>query len=111
MTTTQADLWSERAHDWAAVVESATDPWLKPLYEEVLDRANVAPGTALLDVGCGAGRFAHLAAARGASVSGIDITPAFVAIAGSHTPQGDFRLGDLQELPTRSSMPPTSRLR
>jgi SAM-dependent methyltransferase len=95
----QAELWSERAQDWAEVVESELDPWLGPIYEEVLDRLAVGAGTALLDVGCGAGRFARMARDRGASVSGIDITPTFVAIARGHTPEGDFRLGDLQALP------------
>ena len=95
----QAELWSERALDWAELVESETDPWLKPFYEEALDRLAVGARTALLDVGCGAGRFARMAADRGASVSGIDITPAFVAIARAHTSEGDFRLGDLQSLP------------
>lgn len=32
-------------------------------------------------------------------MSGIDIAPAFVAIARGHTPEGDFRLGDTQSLP------------
>ena len=86
----QSELWSERAQDWAEVVESELDPWLGPIYEEVLDRLAVGAGTAVLDVGCGAGRFARMARDRGASVSGIDITPTFVAIA---------RLGDLQALP------------
>ena len=95
----QAELWSERAHDWADLVESETDPWLKPLYEEVLDRLAIGTETALLDVGCGAGRFARMAADRGARISGIDITPAFVTIAARQTPEGDFRLGDLQSLP------------
>ncbi|MGH2499292.1 MAG: class I SAM-dependent methyltransferase [Candidatus Limnocylindria bacterium] len=95
----QAELWSERAEDWAELVESADDPWLKPIYEEVLDRLAVGTGTALLDVGCGAGRFARMASDRGARVSGIDITPTFIRIARRHAPQGDFRLGDLQVLP------------
>ena len=96
---TQAELWSERAHDWAELVESEREPWLKSIYEEVLERLAVGRSTALLDVGCGAGRFAAMAFARGASVSGIDITPAFVATARGHTPEGDFRLGDMQSLP------------
>jgi SAM-dependent methyltransferase len=97
--TIQAELWSERAHDWAELVESEAQPWLEPIYAEALDRLAAGPGTALLDVGCGAGRFAAMAAARGARVSGIDITPAFVAIAREGTPGGDFRLGDMQALP------------
>jgi SAM-dependent methyltransferase len=95
----QAELWSERAQDWAELVESEVDPWLKPIYEQVLDRLAVGRGTALLDVGCGAGRFVRMAADRGASVSGIDITPTFITIARGHTPEGDIRLGDLQALP------------
>lgn len=95
----QAELWSERAQDWADVVESEQHPWLEPVYEEVLDRLGVGPSTTLLDVGCGAGRFAALAAARGASVAGIDVTPPFVAIARRHVPDGDIRLGDMQALP------------
>jgi SAM-dependent methyltransferase len=95
----QAELWSERAGDWAELVESEADPWLGPLYEEVLDRLGAGDGTALLDAGCGAGRFARLAADRGARVAGIDITPPFVALACAHVPEGDIRLGDLQALP------------
>jgi SAM-dependent methyltransferase len=95
----QAELWSERADDWAEVIESEADPWLEPIYDDVLDRLGIGEGAALLDIGCGAGRFARRAADRGARVSGIDITPAFVEIARGHTPDGDFRLGDLQSLP------------
>ena len=38
----------------------------------VLDRGQIGPGTAVLDCGCGAGRFARMAADRGATVAGID---------------------------------------
>jgi SAM-dependent methyltransferase len=96
---TQAELWGERAGDWAALVESEADPWLGPVYAEVLDRLAVRPGTALLDAGCGAGRFARRAAGRGAHVAGIDITPALLDIARAHVPGADLRLGDLQRLP------------
>ena len=94
----EAELWSERAHDWAQVMESDT-PWLAGLYDEVLHRLRVGPGTRVLDVGCGAGAFAARAARRGAAVCAIDITPAFVELASARVPNADIRLGDMQALP------------
>ena len=96
--TMQADLWSERADDWAELLENPDRPWLGPAYELVLDRL-VSPGTALLDVGCGSGRFCALAGARGARVAGIDATPRLLAIARERNPAADLRVGDLQFLP------------
>jgi SAM-dependent methyltransferase len=51
---------------------------LAPATQHVLDRLDVGPGRHLLDVGCGIGGPARLAAARGAQVNGVDLTPAFV---------------------------------
>jgi 2-polyprenyl-3-methyl-5-hydroxy-6-metoxy-1,4-benzoquinol methylase len=48
----------------------ALAPWLK-----------VAPGTRVLDVGCGVGRWSRLLAARGCEVSGIDLSPTMVQVA------------------------------
>lgn len=39
----------------------------------------VAPGTRVLDVGCGVGRWSRLLAARGARVTGIDLSPTMIA--------------------------------
>jgi SAM-dependent methyltransferase len=46
----------------------ALRPWLK-----------VKPGTRVLDVGCGVGRWSRLLAARGAIVTGIDLSPTMIA--------------------------------
>jgi ubiquinone/menaquinone biosynthesis C-methylase UbiE len=94
----QAGLWGERADDWAELLEQAERPWLGPAYELVLDRL-VAPGTELLDVGCGSGRFCVLAGEAGARVAGIDATPELLAIARERNPEADLRHGDLQFLP------------
>jgi SAM-dependent methyltransferase len=48
----------------------ALAPWLK-----------IAPGTRVLDVGCGVGRWSRLLAARGGEVSGIDLSPTMVRVA------------------------------
>jgi ubiquinone/menaquinone biosynthesis C-methylase UbiE len=88
-------LWGARASDWANIQEGM----VRPVYEAVLERTGVTSGTRYLDVGCGAGMAAQLAAARGAQVSGIDAAEALLEIARRRTPGGDFRRGDLEELP------------
>jgi SAM-dependent methyltransferase len=62
-------------------------------------RARVGPGTRLLDIACGSGYAASLAAGRGATVAGLDASEALIAIARARTPDADFRVGDMFELP------------
>jgi SAM-dependent methyltransferase len=88
-------LWGSRANDWADIQERTA----RPVYEAVLERTRVMAGTRYLDVGCGAGMAAQMAARRGAQVSGIDAAEALIEIARRRTPTGDFRRGDLEELP------------
>ena len=88
-------LWGARARDWADYQEAT----VRPVFEAVLERTRVGPGTRYLDAGCGAGMAAGIAAARGAEVSGIDAAEAMLSIARSRVPAGDFRQGDLEELP------------
>ncbi len=70
-----------------------------PLYEAVLARARVGIGVQLLDVGCGSGMYCGLAAARGARVAGLDAAEALVTIARQRVPDGDFRVGEIEDLP------------
>jgi SAM-dependent methyltransferase len=91
-------LFGGRARDWAETWEGPRG-WGTPVYEHVLDRANIGSGTRVLDCGCGAGRFAQMAADRGASVAGIDAARELIEIAAERTPEGDFRVGDLEALP------------
>jgi SAM-dependent methyltransferase len=91
-------LFGGRAHDWAETWEGPQG-WGIPVYGHVLDRAHIGPGTSVLDCGCGAGRFAQMAADRGASVAGIDAAGELLEIAAERTPGGDFRVGDIQALP------------
>lgn len=55
-----------RMIDWCQRL--ALEPWLK-----------IDPGTRVLDVGCGVGRWSSLLAARGAHVTGIDLSPTMIA--------------------------------
>jgi SAM-dependent methyltransferase len=88
-------LWGERARDWADYQEGT----VRPVFQSVLERTRVGPGTRYLDAGCGSGMAAQMAAARGAAVSGVDAAEAMLSIARSRVPAGDFRQGDLEALP------------
>lgn len=98
MSTTEArhaHLWGRRARDWADVQEAM----VRPVYAAVLNRLNPTPGQRLLDIGCGAGMFASLAASAGLSVAGIDAAAPMLEIAAERVPDGEFRKGDLEALP------------
>jgi len=88
-------LWSARTRDYADLAEDS----FRSVYERVLAEASVEPGTRLLDIGCGPGLAAHIAHDRGANVAGIDAAEDSIGIAHLRTPQGDFRVGDMQNLP------------
>lgn len=87
--------WGERATDWAYLVE----PYARRVNEALFDRAGVAAGTRLIDIACGSGYAAGVAANRGAEVSGLDASEALIAIARARVPAGDFRVGDMFALP------------
>ena len=89
----QAELWGPGARDWS----DYNEPTCAPFYEAVLDATGVGPGTRLLDVGCGGGFAMLLAARRGATVSGIDATPALLDIARERVPGASLTVGDLED--------------
>jgi SAM-dependent methyltransferase len=91
-------LFGARAAAWAETWEGPAG-WGTPVYEHVLDRAEVGSGVRVLDCGCGAGRFARLAADRGATVAGIDASTELIEVAAERVPEGDFRAGDIEALP------------
>ncbi len=90
-----AEHWGTRPRDWAELAE----PSNQPLFAEVLRALGVGEGTRLLDVACGSGFAARMAAERGAVVTGIDITPELLAIARERVPTADFRHGGMDALP------------
>lgn len=66
-----------RIRDWAEIQERM----LVPLYEAVFDRLEVDPRTHVLDLGCGCGLALLRAAARGASVTGVEPDETRLALA------------------------------
>jgi len=87
--------WGAQPQDWTTYQETA----VRPLYEAVFDHLGLTAGTRLLDVGCGAGLAAQLAASHGARVWGLDASATMLEIARSRVPEGEFRLGDMAALP------------
>jgi SAM-dependent methyltransferase len=73
--------------------------WGAPLYDAMLDATGVRPGTALLDLGCGAGGLARMATGRGARVTGVDIDEDAVAQAAAEVPEGTFFVRHAQDPP------------
>ncbi|MFD5325227.1 class I SAM-dependent methyltransferase [Streptomyces sp. NPDC127092] len=56
-------------------------------------------GARLADLGCGPGHVSAWLAGRGATVVGVDLSPAMVAIGRERHPEVEFREGDLLRLP------------
>lgn len=90
-----AEKWGRRPWDWAELAEPSNEP----LYARVLDRLAIDAEVELLDLACGSGYAARMAARRGASVTGIDATPELLAIAAERVPLGRFVAGSMDHLP------------
>jgi SAM-dependent methyltransferase len=82
-------------HDagFGALARAAAD-----LAIELLAPADAPSPPRVLDLGCGGGIAAAVLAESGASVLGIDLSPAQVELARTRVPGAEFRAGDLSEL-------------
>ncbi len=92
--------WGAAARDWAEAQEGTN----RPIFETVLEKAEVGPGKSVLDVGCGTGLFLVLAKERGASVAGLDASTGQLEVARERLPGGDLRLGEMEQLPFGDGM-------
>jgi SAM-dependent methyltransferase len=91
----QGELWGHAPQNWSMIQE----PLHRPLWEAMLDAGPASSGARILDAGCGGGGASLLAAERGAQVSGLDAASGMIQIARDRVPDGDFRVGDIEELP------------
>jgi SAM-dependent methyltransferase len=80
-------------------METGPAAWGRALYERVLDALGTVAGGSLLDVGCGTGQLARLAADRFIPVSGVDADPAALARAAQLVPEAELSLATLPSLP------------
>jgi SAM-dependent methyltransferase len=86
--------WERAAEHYADAFGNLTMQTIDAL----LDAVGAGAGTRLLDVACGPGFIAAAAAARGASVVGLDFSPAMIAEARRRHPAIIFREGDAEAL-------------
>lgn len=92
LTTAEGyDAWSRHYDEPNDLVEAE-----QSVVWQMLDE--LPPGAAL-DAACGTGRHAAYLASRGHAVIGVDISPGMLAVATAKVPAGDFRQGDLHQLP------------
>ncbi len=91
----EASGWEDKAAGYDRFFAGITGQLVEPL----LDAAAVGPGTRMLDLATGPGYVAARAADRGASVVGVDVASAMIALAGRLHPRLDFRQADVHRLP------------
>lgn len=87
--------WNERAATYDMYTARFTCYGIEPL----LDAARIALGHRVLDVCCGTGLVAQAACARGARVTGIDISADMIATAKAKGLACEFQVGDAEVLP------------
>jgi SAM-dependent methyltransferase len=91
----QSVMWANGPYQ--RITETLTD-----IHERVIETLGPQPGIKWLDLACGTGAVAELAAARGADVTGLDLAPGLIETASQRAAeQGleiDYRVGDAERL-------------
>ena len=94
-------------HTWMSGNYGLFSQYLQKSAQEFLDRLEVKPGTRVLDVACGAGQLALMAARAGADVTGCDIATNWLeqgrAQASREGLKVTFEEGDAESLPYADS--------
>lgn len=92
--------WEEIPAAYHAAFGDLTRQSIDPLLRAV----RLKKGMTFLDIACGPGYVAAAAAARGATVLGVDFSPAMIAHAKELHPEVEFREGDAENLPCGSGL-------
>src|SRR3954451_17387480 len=85
--------------DWSVGEYERTAAELEPAARHVVERAAIAPGERVLDLACGTGNAALLAAAACARATGLDSAPRLVEVGRERVPDAEFVVGDALDLP------------
>jgi SAM-dependent methyltransferase len=94
-----------RVVEWGAGRYERIAEQLLPAAQVVVDCAGISEGEIVVDVGCGTGNAALLAAERGASVIGIDPAERLLSVAAAAAEERDF---DAEFLPGEAASMPVS---
>ena len=96
------ELKERHAVVWGAGPYQGVTETIADLHRAVIERLDPQPGQRLLDLACGTGAVAELAATTGAEVVGIDIAPALIEQAKRRAAERgldiDYRVGDAEAL-------------
>lgn len=67
-------------------------------YRRILGRLQAQPDEHVLEIGCGWGGFAEMAAEQGQRLTGLTLSPAQLQVARQRVPQADLRLQDYRDV-------------
>ena len=89
---------------WAAGDYNQIAQGIQAVADHVVRSGRISSGERVLDVACGTGNTALMARARGAAVTGLDLTPELLAVAQKRAVEegyGDitWKVGDAEDLP------------
>lgn len=104
MTMTEFDQVKQRQREmWTAGDFASIAVTVEPASAELVERTATEAGQEVLDVATGTGNAAIIAAGRGATVTGLDITPKLLGIAAERARDAGIELelieGDAEDLP------------
>lgn len=105
MTGTRRPFYAEYAWAYDLLIDRPVQKECGALVDW-LNARGVFPGAAVLDAGCGTGRYAHELARRGYVVHGVDASPEFIAqarAAGGPSPSLSFEWGTSRHCRPRST--------
>jgi ubiquinone/menaquinone biosynthesis C-methylase UbiE len=97
-----AELKQRQAAVWSAGAFEEVADSIHDMHVALVEALGPQSGDRWLDVGCGAGNLAELAAGAGAQVTGIDLSPRLVDVAKARAEAGgyeiEYRVGDAENL-------------
>ena len=103
MTQSKPNAEDRTRSEWTGGSYPAVGRQFLTMAARLVDAAGVGPGARVLDVACGTGNVALTAHRRGATVTGVDITPSMLELARERAAvidaAVDWREGDAADLP------------
>ena len=84
---------------WGLDSDASVEPMKQATFEWILDRWPVAPGGAVLDLGCATGFLLALAARRGLRPHGVDLNPRAIEQCRQKVPEAAIHCGTLADRP------------